>query len=63
MSLARAHRAAELADAIESAYTKRPEGVGTKIPIEHDDWPLMIEALRLCSSLLEYEANPSGDKV
>lgn len=56
MSLTRAHRAAELADSIERAYTKRPVGTGTKLEIEDGDWPLMIEALRLCASLLEFEA-------
>lgn len=55
-NLKRAHRAAELADAIESAYGKRPAGKGTKIQIEQSDWPLMVEALRLCASLLEFEA-------
>lgn len=55
-NLKRAHRAAELADSIEAAYTKRPQGRGTKIEIEDGDWPLMVEALRLCESLLKYEA-------
>ena len=56
MSLAKAHRAADLADAIEAAYTKRPLGTGTKIEIQDGDWPLMIEALRLCHELLKFEA-------
>lgn len=60
MSLSKAHRAAELADAIESAYTKRSAARGTKIPIQQSDWPLMIEALRLCEALLRFEAKQSA---
>lgn len=62
MSYAKANRAAELADSIESAYTKRPGGKGTKIDIEDGDWPLMVEALRLCESLLKFEADQAASR-
>lgn len=68
MSFTKARRAGELADNIESAYTKRPSGTGTKIEIEDGDWPLMVEALRLCESLLTFEAeqeakNPASTRT
>lgn len=60
MTYARARRAGELADSIESAYTKRPENTGTKIEMEDGDWPLIVEALRLAESLLKFEADQSS---
>ena len=36
---------------------------GTKLTIEDGDWPLIIEALRLCAAMLEFESEGRSSEV